>query len=721
MLFVARSRFSRHAPLAIALTILAPAAWPAPSGHQLETVRVDNDGAAVPATPTTTDGRLGLSERETPATVSTVDREDIEQLGLRNLIELYRSAPGVAAGNIPGSPASVSMRGLTDVGYLFDGVRVADPSLVSRNLDTWNLERVEVLKGPASVLHGTGALGGTLNLVTRKPDLTGDRYDGMLEYGSHDSLRLGVGTNRVVNPNVAVRADLSHSRSSGYVDDTDSETTALTTGILIQASDRLTLSAALDLYSDRYATPYQGAPLLPADVARDPSDVVSGGGLVLDEAIRDNNYNVRDGEMVADSQWLRTKADYQLSGTWRLVNELSVYNANRDWANSEDFTYNDATGQLDRLTTRINHHHRFATDRFYGVHDGYLGERRHRLVVGAEYQYTDFDSRRRFGDTTSVDPFNPDRGDMPPNSPANYGSRADFDSTVSGGAVFLEDALNLTPNWVLVSGLRYEYLELDRGIDDLSAGTRDTFGQTFEDLSWRLGTVYDLTNNVQVFAQYNQASSPIGSLLLSNPTNARFDLSDGRATELGARADLWRDRVTLTTSVYRLSQDDIVTRDPANPALSVQGGGIDAEGVEVDLTVRPHERWWINLNGAWNDAEYEELLGADGEDLSGNRLTNVPEATANLSSAYTLAALPLTLGGAVRHTGDFYTGTANEYLVDERTLLDAWVSYPLANGTLTLRGRNLTDEFYADWSGYSPTQVYVGAPRTVELGWTGRF
>ncbi|HAR59201.1 MAG TPA: TonB-dependent siderophore receptor, partial [Alcanivorax sp.] len=101
--------------MAIALTILAPAAWSAPSGHQLETVRVDDDAAA-PVTPTTTDGRLGLSERETPATVSTVDREDIEQLGLRNLIELYRSAPGVAAGNIPGSPASVSMRGLTDVG-----------------------------------------------------------------------------------------------------------------------------------------------------------------------------------------------------------------------------------------------------------------------------------------------------------------------------------------------------------------------------------------------------------------------------------------------------------------------------------------------------------------------------------------------------------------------------------------------------------------------------
>ena len=75
----------------------------------------------------------------------------------------------------------------------------------------------------------------------------------------------------------------------------------------------------------------------------------------------------------------------------------------------------------------------------------------------------------------------------------------------------------------------------------------------------------------------------------------------------------------------------------------------------------------------------------------------------------------------MRYTGDFYTSTSNQYRIDERTLLDAWVSYPLAKGTLTLRGRNLTDEFYADWSGYSATQVYIGAPRSVELGWTGRF
>src|SRR5699024_477770 len=137
-----------------------------------------------------------------------------------------------------------------------------------------------------------------------------------------------------------------------------SQTNALTTGLLFQANHRLTLSAALDIYGDRYTPPYQGAPLLPASVARDASGVVSGGGLVLHDAIRDTNYNVRDGMMGSDSQWLRTRTEYQWSDPWRLTNELSLYNANRDWENSEDYTYNSGTGLLDRTTTIITHDHR---------------------------------------------------------------------------------------------------------------------------------------------------------------------------------------------------------------------------------------------------------------------------------------------------------------------------------------------------------------------------
>ncbi len=713
---------SRLALLAMTLPLSLNALAAPPSPHRLDPVEVaaPSDDGAAPVT--TTSDRLGLEPRERPATVDVIRRQDIEQQGLRNLIELYRSAPGVSAGNIPGSPASVSMRGFNDVGYLFDGIRAVDPSMVSRNLDTWNLQRVEILKGPASVIHGSGALAGTINLVPRQPDLGGDHYDGMISYGSNDTLRLGIGTNQVVSPRVAVRTDLSHSESNGYVDGTDSRVDALTSSILIQASDRLLLSAAIDLYSDSYRTPYQGAPLLPATLARDPSSVVSGpDGLVLDESIRDNNYNVDNGSMAADSQWLRTRADYQLSQRWRLINELGLYNANRDWANSEDYTYNETSGLLDRSTTRINHHHRFASERVYASYDGDLGDHRHRFSAGMDYQYTDFDTRRRFGNTGSVDPFNPDRGQLPANNAANYDTRVNYDSTVATRALFLEDAFNLTARWLLITGARYEFMDLDRGIDDLDSGSRTEFGRTFEDVSWRVGTVFDLTNRSQLFAQYNRAAAPISGLLLGNIGNADFDLSKGRSVEAGIRSQLWEDRITLTTSAFRIDQDDILTRDVNDPTLTVQGGSQRSRGIEATLAVALTPRWWVNFNGTLVDAEYTRLVNGSGDDLSGNRPSNVAEKTYNLSSAYTLASLPLTLGGAVRHTGDFYTDSTNRYRVRGRTLLDTWLSYPLAGGTLTLRGRNLTDKFYADWSGYSATQVYVGEPRTVELGWTGHF
>lgn len=688
---------------------------------QLEPVAISATAAAARPTPPAV-SRLGLSEREVPATIEVIDRETIEQRGLRNLIELYRSAPGVTAGNIPGSPASVAMRGFGDVGYLFDGVRAADPALISRNLDTWNFERVEILKGPASVIQGTGSLGGTINLVPRQPDLAGPRYDAALSLGSHDTTRLGLGTNQVLSPDTALRADISHARSNGYIDDTASTTTAMTTSLLWRASDRLRLTTALDVYSDRFKTPYQGTPLLPANVARDPSRVVhSRDGLVLDKRLRDNNYNVDNGVMKADSQWLRTHAVYQLNEQWQLINELGFYNAKRDWENAEDFTYNTVSGLLDRSTTLISHDHQFISERAYASYTGQLFGLQHRTSIGVEYQFSDFTSERRFGSTTSVDPFNPDRGRLPATTAANYPTQQDFDSQVQSRALFIEDALNLTPRLLLITGLRYDYIDLDRTVDYPLGAPTDRFGRRFEDLAWRVGAVYDLTNTTQWFAQYNRASSPITSFLLSNMARAGFDLSTGRAMEAGLRSQLWQNRATVTTSVFRIRQDDILTRDVNNPALTIQGGTRESEGVELDLQLQLTPQWAVNANGMLARAEYTRLTDSAGNDLSGNRPTNVPEVLWQLSSQYRLTPVPLALGAAVQHTGDFYTSDSNQYRVADRTLLDAWISYPLVGGVLTLRGRNLTDEFYADWSGYSATQVYIGAPRTVELGWTGSF
>lgn len=710
----------------LAVPGLAVAAHAAPALQGTDAASLPAISVSAPSTDATERAaiadRTGLAPEERPATLDIVDRHDIDQRGLRNLIEVYRAAPGVTAGNIPGSPASVAIRGFTDVGYLFDGVRAADPSLMSRNLNSWHFQQVEVLKGPASVLHGTGGLGGTVNLVPRQASLHDDVTEAQISYGSHDTVDIGLGGNRRLGKHSALRVDLSHRRSDGYIDDSDSQASGFTSSLLWRASDRLSMTTSLDVHTDRYTSAYHGTPLLPRSVARRPSSALhSRDGLVLDKSIRNRNYNVDNGIMKADSQWLRNRVAYLLHPQWELINELGLYNADRDWLNAEDYTFNNATQLLDRTTSIITHEHRFISERAYARHDGELAGMRHRFSAGVEYQHSRLDSKRRFGTTTAIDPFNPVYGRLPAENAANYPSRDDFDSRVQSRAVFLEDALNITSRLILVAGLRYDYIDLERGIDHLASNTRSRFGRRFEDVSWRAGAVFDLDDRTQLFAQYNRASAPITSMLLSNMARAGFDLSRGSSAEAGVRTALWDDRISLTGSVFRIRQSDILTRDVNDPTLTVQGGTREAKGIDISLHWQATSQWQLAANGMIARAEYRRLRDSNGTDRSGNRPPNVAEVAWQVSSDYRLSALPLTIGAAVQHTGDFYTSDANQYRVESRTLLDAWLGYPLAGGTLTLRGRNLTDEFYADWSGYSPTQVFVGAPRTVELGWSGSF
>lgn len=667
---------------------------------------------------------VGLAPIETPGMVDVVTQEEMQERGLRDLIEVYNAVPGVRAGNLPGEPGVTSMRGFSRAatGYSVNGARAVDPLLISRNFDSYNFERVEVLRGPASVIQGTGALAGGINLTTKQPVLGESFADGLAGYGSFGSFRAGAGFNQSLGDTAAVRSSLSYSRSNGYVDDTNSEKIGLITGLKIEPTDRLSLSASVNYFHDGFRTPYQGAPLISRALARDPSDLVSApGDLVVDKALRDKNYNVSDGVMKSDSLWLQTGVEYRLSDSWTIENQLSFYDSDRLWANSEDFTFNDATGLLDRTTSRITHDHRFWSNRLSASNDTWLSGHRNRFSAGVEYTDTDFGSERRFGTIASVDPFDPDRGFFPLDTAASFTTRQDFDSNVRAAAIFAEDAFNLTPDWLIVAGLRYEHLKLNRVIDDLGAGATTHFGNDYDSVSWRVGTVYELVPGTAIFSQYNRGVVPITALLLSNPSRADFDLSTGQALEAGIKSSFWNERAVVTASLYQIEQDDILTRDPGNPTLTIQGGSQRTRGVELDVALNVTSRWAVGFNGTVMDAEFTELTDPSGGDLSGNRPLNVPNHMFGLSSSYRLASLPVTLGAVVRHVGSAYTDNANTIRMAGYTLLDASISYELGAGMLTLRGRNLTDTFYAEWSGYSSTQVYIGAPRSFDLSYSVKF
>lgn len=474
------------------ISVVAPA-FAQETAVQLPELNVQGQGTAGRLTQTNRTGSLlGLTPAETPATVDVITQEEMQERGLRDLIEVYNAAPGVRAGNIPGSPAAASVRGLprTAVGYLLDGAHVIDPGLVSRNDDSFAFERVEFIKGPASVVNGTGSLAGSINLVTRQPVIGTNFYEGLLGYGSFNSFRSGAGFNHSFGDWGALRSALSYSTSNGYVDDTDSRRVSFTTAFTARPTDRLTLDTSVAYFHDNFGTPYMGASPVPRPFARDPGGAVStSNGYVIDRATRSRNYDVENGVQRADSFWLRQNARYSLSSTWTLANEFSYYTADRRWAYSDNYAFNARTNLIDRTSTLITHDQQILSNRLSASHDGRIGGLRNRFTGGYEFYQTDLVSQRRFGTLPGVNPSDPVRGILPPDTRANFATRQDFNSTVRSNGVFAENALNVTSRWLVTGGIRYESIDLDRQIDDLNTGVNNRFGRHYDSTTWRVGSV----------------------------------------------------------------------------------------------------------------------------------------------------------------------------------------------------------------------------------------
>ena len=169
----------------------------------------------------------------------------------------------------------------------------------------------------------------------------------------------------------------------------------------------------------------------------------------------------------------------------------------------------------------------------------------------------------------------------------------------------------------------------------------------------------------------------------------------------------------LTLSAYRIRQTNIITRDPGNPNIAIQGGTQTSRGVDMAVSASVTRQFRLDANVAVLDAQYDELLEAGGADRSGNTPPNMPDTVVNLFASYQFNALPVKLTAGMRRTSDIFGNTANTVSMDGYTVSDASISYMFGSGDLTLRARNLTDERYIERGGANA--VYIAAPRTIDL------
>jgi iron complex outermembrane receptor protein len=204
------------------------------------------DGRDAPQTPLDTNvvtevgSRLGLTARQTPATVEVIDKQVIEDRGLRTTTDVAKAATGVTGADAPGAPAIFSMRGFAgdQINTLYNDIWIGPSTMTGRPMDTANLDRVEILKGPASLLSGIGATGGAINYVTKAPHTGPIVNDAFTSFDSFKGYRAGYGSGgSTLVDGLDYRFDISHSNNVGFIDDTYSKLSNVSGQLNYRVSD----------------------------------------------------------------------------------------------------------------------------------------------------------------------------------------------------------------------------------------------------------------------------------------------------------------------------------------------------------------------------------------------------------------------------------------------------------------------------------------------------
>jgi iron complex outermembrane receptor protein len=718
-------QFTRTAMAVAAVTAFQAAHAQSSAGLDAITVEGSRDASSLHLEGSSgTASRLGLSVRETPASVEILSQDAIQQRGARTFSEALRGMAGLSGGGPPSSPTTLSTRGFTSLMYLYDGVRSSGAGVTNRVQDTWNYDRIEVLKGPASVLDGEGAIGGVVNFVTKRPDRDNPHKEALLSYGSYGTTRAAFGFGGALGDASAYRIDYSRNDTKvGTIERNGERIDHFTSGLALDLGGSVKLDLSFDYLRDNNDA-YWGTPLVPRSFATQPTNVVSTpDGRVIDRRTARNNYNVLDDDNASETYWLRARLTGQLDGGWSWRNEFSANKSNRVFRNSESATF-VAPASIARDQTLITHDQDFWLDRFDATHKGTIGGMDNRFVVGGEYSETRFGSQRRFSNSSAatasllrVPVFDPYLGffNDDPALSVGGGNRTNTLSKVKVTSLFVEDALKPMRNLTLVGGLRHDRTEVDRAITDLNLGSYTRFGASYRSTSGRIGAVYDLTPQSSIYAQYTNATLPVNSLFLLSASNAAFPMSRGRQAEVGFKQSLPEANLEWTAAAYKIELDNVLSRDPDNAANTVNNGRQSSRGLELSAVWKPTREWTLAGNLAALDARFDTLVEAGNVSRVGKTPPNVPERVANLFATYRPDNSKFGYFVSLNRTGPMFTDTANQIRINGYTTMDAAVSYRLKNALLSLRVRNLTDKLYATWVGRATSQVLLAPRRTFEV------
>jgi len=659
----------------------------------------------------TTGTRTDTPLIDVPQAIQVVPQQVIEDRGIRTVGETLRNVSGVSSGRVsPTSQAfSPVIRGFQSENVLRNGLR--DNSLRFFS-ELANVEQVEVLKGPASVLFGQGDLGGTINIITKRP-LDRPLYRVGYQVGSFNRHRPFIDFSTPLNQNgVGIRFNAAYERSDSFkpFEQTESFFVAPVIDLINNQTTRLT--AELEYLKTSSSG---SAPELPASGTVIPN---RNGKVELDA-------NLGEPSLVgADSNSVRLgyTLEHKFSSNWSIRNELAIFtldNKRNDGVLNIGLlpdpslpdrrrlqrVFSDNPSELSGFTVNTAVTGKFNT-----------GSIQHQILIGAEFYNERYRDKITIQTLAPIDIFDPVYS---PQSLGTIGFRqltlSDFQQDQDLFGIYVQDQITLFDNLILVAGGRFDSANL---IYEDARNPLDNQEITTTRFSPRAGLIFKPTENLSLYASYTRSFKPLigreSQIVISGTTPVRvvgdfLAPETGVQYEVGLKASLLNNRVTTTLAYYNLER--------RNVRVDLVGGGVlqvgaqRSQGVELDVTGEILPGWNIIAGYAYTDAEVTE----DRRPIVGNRLINTPEHSFSLWTTYELqrgALKGLGLGVGVYTQGKRPGDLENTFELPGYWRTDAALFYRNDRLRLSLNIQNLFDTEYFEGA-RDINRVIVGAPFTI--------
>ncbi|MBO0991205.1 TonB-dependent siderophore receptor [Delftia sp. SD018] len=647
---------------------------------------------------------------DTPQSISVVTQDQVRDQGSQGLAEALRYVPGVGFAQGEGNRETPIFRGISTTGdFYVDGMR----DDVQYYRDLYNIERVEVLRGPNAMIFGRGATGGLINRVTKMPNWTAG-YGGSLTLGSNSNRRVTADINQSLNDQVSIRLNALYEKSDSYRDGVWLERKGINPTISWKLAPKTLASLSYehfedDRIADRGISSFQGRPLQTS-----PSTFF--------------------GNAAASPTWTRLDA-----ATLTLEHEfdsgVAVRNRTR-WSDQDKFYQNvfpgatNATGTQVAISAYNNMTRRKSvfnqTDVTFNLDAGGL---RHRFLAGAEFGVQDTDNHRETGyfpgGATSVNVPVANPFTSLPVSFRPSATDADNSGKAKVAAFYLQDQVEITRNLQVVAGVRYDRFKVDF--------TNNRNGQVLnpsDDLvSPRVGVIYKPVQDLALYANYSVAYQPRAGDQLSSltATNAAFKPEKFKNYEIGAKWDIKRN-LSATAALFRLDRSNVVVLDPSDPTntRTMLSDGQRTEGLELSVSGNLTPSWSVAGGYAYTDAKF--VADTSATLRTGGAVGQVPKHTFALWNRYEITQSWAAALGVIRRTKMFAAneqiatgGVSPNVVLPGYTRFDAAVFYKIdAKTSLQLNVENLFDKKYYI-NANSNTNITPGSPRALRVSLNKSF